>query len=295
MNWSALDFDWNQIRAFLATVEGGSLSAAARLLGVAQPTVGRQITALEEALGLALFERSGRALVLTPSGHALIEPMRAMAEAAGQVALVAAGRVEGVTGRVMISASDSVALHVLPPLIAALAERAPGIEIGIVVANHLSDLLRREADIAIRHVRPTEHELIGKRVGVGQAHLYAAPAFLRRHGRPETLADLEGLPFIGLAAPERMLPLLQSHGIPISPADIRFHSENTVTGWELVRQGLGIGLMIDLVARATPGVERILPDFSPVPVELWLVTHRELHRNARIRLVWDHLAQGLSA
>lgn len=294
MNWDALHFDWNQVRALLATVETGTLSAAARALGVAQPTVGRQIAALEESLGVVLFERSGRDLVLTPAGRALIEPLRAMGESAQQLALVAAGQVAGIGGTVVISSSDSVAAYVLPGIMAELADRAPEIERGIVVTNQLSDLMRREADIAIRHLRPTEPELIGKRVGTGQACLYAAPSFLRRYGRPEMVDDLAGLPFVGFAAPERMQPMLSARGLPVRVEDIRFHSENTVAGWELVRRGLGIGLMIDLVAWQTPGVERIVPDFPTVPVELWLVTHRELHQSPRIRLVWDHLASALA-
>ena len=293
MNWDAIGFDWNQARAFLATVEEGNLSAAARVLKVAQPTVGRQIAALEDALSVALFERAGRDLVLTPAGRAVVEPLRAMAEAATRASLVAAGRADGIGGRVTISASDAMAAYVLPEILADLTERVPEIEIGIEVTNQLSDLLRREADIAIRHVRPEEPELVARRVHSGQATLYAAPAFLRRYGRPESVAALQGLPFIGLTAPERMRPMLVARGLPVTEASIRLHSENTVAGWELVRRGLGIGLMLDQIARRTPGVERIVPDFTPVPVDLWLVTHRELHGSRRIRLVWDHLASAL--
>lgn len=294
MNWDAIGFDWNQARACLATLEEGSLSAAARVLKVAQPTVGRQIAALEAALGVVLFERAGRDLVPTPAARALAGPLRAMAEAALGVALAAAGREEGLAGRVTISASDSVAAYVLPPILSALAEASPEIEIGVVVTNHLSDLRRREADIALRHARPEEPELVARRVSAGQANLYAAPAFLSRHGRPGDLAALAGLPFVGFTAPERMGAILAERGVPVGPREIRLHSENTVAGWELVRAGLGIGLMLDLVARQTPGVERIVPDFPPVPVELWLVTHRELHLSPRIRRVWDHLAGALA-
>lgn len=294
MNWDAIGFDWNQARAFLATVEAGSLSAAARLLKVAQPTVGRQIAALEAALGVALVERAGRDLVPTPAGRALVAPLRTMAEAAVQAALVAAGRDEGTRGRVTLSASDAMAAYVLPAVLADLAELAPEIEIGIVVSNKLSDLMRREADIALRHVRPEDPGLIARRVHTSRAHLYAAPAFLARYGRPEGLESLRGLPFIGLMAPERMAPILAARGLPVRVADIRFHSENTVAGWELVRQGLGIGLMGEQIARRTPDLERIVPEFDGVPVDLWLVSHRELQSSRRLRVVWDHLAAALA-
>lgn len=293
MNWDAIGYDWNQARAFLATVETGSLSAAARVLKVAQPTVGRQIAALEAALGVALVERAGRDLVPTPAGRALVEPLAAMAEAALRVSRIAAGQAEGIAGRVVLSASDSMAAYVLPEILAELTERAPEIEIGVVVSNLLSDLMRREADIALRHVRPEEPGLIARRVHAGHAYLYAAPAFLRRHGKP-TLEGLRGLPVIGFAEPGRMAALLAARGLPVEAADIRLYSDNTVAGWELVRRGLGIGLMAEQIARRTPGLERIVPDFAGIPVELWLVTHRELQTSRRLRLVWDHLAGALA-
>ncbi|PWE30235.1 LysR family transcriptional regulator [Pararhodobacter marinus] len=293
MNPAAIGFDWNQVRAFLATMETGTLSAAARALGVAQPTVGRQIAALEESLGLALFERAGRDLVLTPAGRAVEDHVRAMGTAAAQLALVAAGQTKGPGGRVTISASDTVATYLLPDVLASLAETTPDLQIGIVVTNLLSDLMRREADIAIRHVRPEEPGLIARRIRSGQASLYASGDFLRRHGRPSRIEDLRNLPLIGLTAPEAMARMLRARGLPVSEAGLPFFSENTVAGWELVRRGLGIGLMADDIAAKTPGVERILPDFWVSEVDLWLVSHRELHRSARIRRVWDHLAGAL--
>ncbi|MBN8291481.1 LysR family transcriptional regulator [Rhodobacter sp. NTK016B] len=294
MNLAAVSFDWNQVRAFLATVECGTLSAAARALKVAQPTVGRQIAALEKTLGVALFERAGREWVLTPAGRAVETHVRAMGSAAAQLALVAAGRVEGIGGRVSISASDAMAAYVLPEILGELADLAPEIEISVVVTNQLSDLLRREADIAIRHVRPSEAGLVARKINHGGASLYASAAFIRRHGRPQLPEDLRDLPFVGLTAPERMAQVLARFGLPVTEASIRLHSENTVAGWEMVRRGLGIGLMSDQIAQKTPDVERIVPDFRVNNVELWLVCHRELQTSQRIRLVWDHLATALS-
>jgi DNA-binding transcriptional LysR family regulator len=294
MNWSAITFDWNQVRAFLATAEEGSLSAAARALGLTQPTLGRQVTGLEERLGVTLFERAGRGLLLTQSGRDLLDHVRAMGEAATRVALVAAGRAEGIAGRVCISASDATAAYVLPDLMVELADLAPEIEIEILSTNSLSDLLRREADIAIRHVRPEEPDLVARLIRERPANLYAAPTFLRRYGRPKTMEDLRDLPFIGMASPERMAAELKRMGIAIEAKNFRVHSESTVAGWEMVRRGLGIGIMAEDIARHTGGVERIVPSFPPIPVQLWLTTHREIHNSKRIRLVFDFLAEALA-
>lgn len=294
MHWQAITFDWNQVRAFLATAEEGSLSAAARALGLTQPTLGRQVTALEAHLGVTLFERAGRGLVLTSSGRDLLDHVRAMGEAATRIALVAAGRAEGVAGKVCISASDAIAAYVLPDLMAELCDLAPEIDIEILATNSISDLLRREADIAIRHVRPKDPELVAKLIRDGQAHLYAAPAFLRRYGRPQTVADLADLPFIGMANPDRMAEALIQFGVPITTRNFRLYSESTVAGWELVRRGLGVGVMAEEIALRTTGVERIVPSFPSIPVQTWLTTHRELHTSKRIRVVFDFLAQALA-
>lgn len=294
MNWQAISFDWNQVRAFLATAEEGSLSAAARALGLAQPTLGRQVTALEDRLGVTLFERVGRGLILTQSGVDLLEHVRSMGDAATRIALVAAGRSEAVAGKVCISASDAMAIYVLPEVLAELREAAPEIDIEVLATNSLSDLLRREADIAIRHLRPQEPDLVAKLVCEWPAHLYAAPAFLRRYGRPQTLDDLRDLPFIGMGKPEVMVSELARIGLSVRAQNIRFYSENIAVGWEMVRRGVGVGLMSADVARRTTGVERIVPDFMPIPVQVWLTTHRELRNSRRIRVVFGFLAKALA-
>lgn len=294
MNWQAISFDWNQVRAFLATAEEGSLSAAARALGLAQPTLGRQVLALEAHLGVTLFERAGRGLVLTPSGRDLLDHVRAMGEAATRIALLAAGQAEGVAGKVCISASDAMATYVLPDLMVDLCNAAPEIHFEILATNSLSDLLRREADIAIRHQRPTEPDLVTRLVREGQGGLYAAPAFFRRYGRPKTVEDLKSLPFIGMTDPARMAKELTQFGLPLSPQNFRIYSENMVAGWELVRRGLGIGIMSDDIARKTPGVEQVVPLFPAIPVQTWLTTHRDVHTSKRIRIVFDFLAEALA-
>jgi len=294
MNRAAITFDWNQVRAFLATAQEGSLSGAARVLHSTQPTVGRQVTALEISLGVALFERVGRGLVLTPSGAAVLEEVRAMGEAAARVSLVAAGRTVDVAGAVSVSVSDVFAAFVMPDILIAFSARVPEIAIDLVVTNTLSDLMRREADIAIRHIRPEEPDLIARHLKAGRAALWAAPEFLRRHGRPETVADLAGLPFVGMSDPATMVGYLTQWGLPVTEADIRVHSDNMVAAWEMVRAGLGIGVMSDEIALRTGGAERVLPDFTPMDVDIWLTCHRELKTSRRIRVVFDFLAEALT-
>ncbi len=295
MNWQSIAFDWNQVRAFLATAEEGTLSGAARALGQSQPTLGRQVAALEKALGVVLFERVGRSLVLTPVGHDLLEHVRAMGDAAGRISLVASGRSQGVDGTVSITASDVMSVYMLPPIVAELREVAPGIAIEIVASNEIADLQRREADIAIRHMRPEQQDLIARSLGEGSAHLYAATAYLDRMGRPATPEDIARHIFVGFEQNDRLIEGLNEVGIPLTPEIIRVKSGNGVVFWEMVRQGIGIGVMSDDVAALTPGVERVLPGLGPIRFPIWLTAHRELHTSRRVRLVFDLLYERLRA
>ncbi|MEM8688980.1 MAG: LysR family transcriptional regulator [Pseudomonadota bacterium] len=293
MNWHAVSFDWNQARAFLATVEEGSLSAGARALGVTQPTLSRQVAALEAALDVVLFERVGKSLVLTPSGVELAGHVRAMFEAASQVSLTASGRSEAIDGRVRITASDIMSALLLPPVMAELRARAPLVEFEIVAANDIRDLQSREADIAIRHVRPEQPDLIARLVSDATAHFYAATAYLERRGRPETIEDLPAHDFIGFGNNARMIEMLNPLGLSLGPENFRLGSESGVVSWEMAKSGLGIIVMSDEVAAQAPQMARVLPQMDPFTFPVWLTAHRELHTSRRIRLVFDVLAEFL--
>ncbi|MGJ3262738.1 MAG: LysR family transcriptional regulator [Salinarimonas sp.] len=285
--------DWNLIRAFRATAEAGSLSAAARRLGATQPTLSRQVAALEAALGATLFDRVGKRLVLTELGRGLLEHARAMADAADAMALAAAGRAVDVSGRVVVSATDAVCAHLLPEVLARLRREAPRITLVLVASNAISDLRRREADIAVRHVRPTEPELIGRRVGETTAHFYAAPSWIARHGRPRSIADVPAGEILGFEPVARFAEHLAASGHPVSTEDFRIVSENAMVLWELVRRGIGIGIVLHEIAERLGGLERLFPDTPGTPVPLWLVTHRELRTSRRVRVVFEALAEGL--
>jgi DNA-binding transcriptional LysR family regulator len=286
--------DWNQLRAFLETAETGSLSAAARKLGLTQPTLSRQVAAIEQRLGVTLFERVGKAVVLTSTGLDLLEHARTMGSAAVELALTATGRSQAVEGMVSISASDAVAAYLLPPVIHRIREVAPRIVVEVVSSNALSDLRRREADIAVRHVSPAEPDLIARLLREGTAGFYASEAWVAAHGHPRAAHQAAAHDFIGMDRSGRYLEHLRAHGLPVTTANFPLYSENSVTAWALVRSGLGIGAMMDDVARLTPGVVRVLDDVEPVRFPIWLVTHRELRTARRIRVVFDLLAEALS-
>lgn len=290
MNWQAISFDWNQIRAFLATVEEGSFSAASRVTGQSQPTLGRQIASLEEELGITLFERAGRNLILTEAGTQLVDHVRDMADAATRISLSASGQSKSIEGLVRISTSDVFAVYLLPKLLKHLSLVAPGISVEIVASNAISDLQRREADIAIRHVRPTQPDLIARKLNEAKAVLYATPDFLKKHGSPNSIEELLKLNFISYGPPEQMIQHLEAIGLPLSLDNFRYFSENGVAGWAMVRAGLGVGIMAEDVGDATPEVESFMTDRIHTVFPVWLATHRELLTSARIRLVFDALA-----
>jgi len=289
-------FDWNHARAFLATAEAGSFSAAARRLGSTQPTVGRQVAALEEALNLLLFDRVGKALRLTESGLSLLDFVRTMNAAAEDISLTASGRMQSLAGQVSITASDAFCAYFLPGLVQELRGLAPDVEVEIVSSNVVQDLRRREADIAIRHVRPDQPELIARCFREGWAHLYAATSYLDRTGRPAAPEDIgPGLEFIGFEREDRVRSTLNGLGCRVEPDQFKIFTDSGVAGWELVKQGLGCAMMFSEIADVTTGVEAILPERIKVPMRYWLVTHRELLTSPRIRLVYDFLGDRLSA
>ncbi len=293
MNIGESQFDWNHARAFLAVCEEGNLSSAARRLGQTQPTVGRQVTALEHALGVTLFERIGHTLRLTEAGGQLKTHVAQMAEAANRMSLVASGQSQEIEGRVTISVSDLFATQLVIPIIAELRAAEPGLRLDVVATNDVSDLLHREADIAIRHLRPTEPDLIARLVHDAKAAFYASSSYLQKRGRPTTLEMMADHDFVSFGDVDEMLGHLTNIGVPMTADHFKVGSANGLVAWDMVKQGLGISVMSIDVAEATPGVERLLPEMEPVTFPVWVVTHRELNTARRIRYVFDHIANAL--
>lgn len=278
------------MRAFLATAEEGSLSAAARALQATQPTLSRQVSALEQDLGITLFERGHRSMELTESGVELLEHVREMGEAALRVSLTASGQAQAVEGQVTITATNMFATNHLPPILASVREQAPGLEIEIIASNDVRDLRRREADISIRHARPEHSDLIAKCIGETVAQLYAAASYLDRVGRPQHPTDLVALDFIGFEDPELMLPHFNAMGVPVTREHFKFYTASGTLYVALIEQSLGAGMVTNDVADERPDLELVLPSLPPIDVPVWLVTHRELHTSRKIRLVFDLIA-----
>ncbi len=295
MNWQAISFDWNQIRAFLATAEEGTLSAAARALGSTQPTVGRQIAGLEADLGVTLFERAGRSLTMTRAARDLLAHVQAMGDAASRVSMVAAGQSDDVAGKVTVTANDLMAAGLLPHVTAELRATAPGIIIDVVASNRLENLIRRDADIAIRHVRPDQPDLIARQMPDATAGYFAATTYLEKHGTPRTLADLSQHDFVGPRDTGQMLEFLDALGIAVRPDQFKASTDSGIVMWEMMRAGLGILVGPVRFAPDKTGVAPILIDAPPINFPVWLATHRELHTSRRIRIVFDALAKALGA
>lgn len=287
--------DWSHLRAFYETAEQGSLSAAARRLGLTQPTLSRQVSALEDALGLLLFERVGRGLLLTEAGHALLPHVRKMAEAAQQLGFSVTSLKSELTGPVRITASYVYSALILPKIIAGLKEAAPRLQPEIIATDDISDLMRRDADIAVRHMRPEEPELVARLVAEAKAQFYASPALIARQGRPKSVEELAAMDWISFGNAERLIGYMHELGIPLTKAALQTTSENGVTAWEMAKAGLGVCAMDVGIAAQSPEMEPLLPDELEVVFPVWLVTHRELHSSPKIRLTFDRLAEAFAA
>ncbi|GAB1478722.1 LysR family transcriptional regulator [Paracoccaceae bacterium] len=285
--------DWTLTRSFLAVAESGSLSAAARRLGLSQPTLGRHIAEMEASLGLSLFTRQPRGLILTEAAEALLPHARAMAESAARLALTAAGRDAALTGSVRLTASRIVAYHLLPPVLAELRLAEPGIEIDLVASDETGNLLYREADIALRMYRPTQEGTFARHLADLPTAFYAARSFLDRHGRPQMVEALLELDFIGFDRSELILRMMAGFGISRRREDFPLRCDDQIVNWNLVRAGLGIGGMQCAIGDADPLVERVAPFLPLPPLPLWLTAPEALRQTPRVRRVWDHLASAL--
>jgi len=280
--------DWSWLRDFAVVADEGSLSEAARKLGVSQPTLTRRMTALEEQLGAEVLRRGPRGIELTEAGEAILQPVRRMRDEAGQVDLAATGQDAALAGPVRVSATEGIANYWCAPALLELHRIHPGIRIELDVRNRNANLLRREADVAIRLGRPRQPDLVARRVGEIALGLYAHSGYLERHGRPDSPGALAGHSFVGFdesivdTDPGRWIEGLAGQARPT------FRSTSLITQLFAVRCGWGIGMTSIFVAQETPGLERVLPEIER-RMGVWIVTHPGLRRSARIRAVYDFL------
>lgn len=295
MGWNLIQFDWNHAKAFLVTAEEGSLSAAGRALGMSQPTLGRQVAALESELDVILFDRVGKQLVLTQIGLELVDYVRQMSEAASRVSIAASGQSQLLDGEVCISAIDSIAALCLPPIIQKLRLSHPGIKIKVIASNEQSNLGQREADIAIRNVQPTHPDLVAKKVCDVAARLYGAKKYLDKLGYPITIEKLNNADFAGFNRSDESIAGLSYFGLTVTQDNFSVVSENHLVQWENTKLGIALGTMIEAVGDKEPLVERVLPDSEVIHFPIWLVAHKQLKSSKRMRVVFDLLSESLAA
>ncbi|MEH3148336.1 MAG: LysR family transcriptional regulator [Methylobacterium frigidaeris] len=282
---------WDHYRAALAVLEEGSLSGAARALGLTQPTLGRQVAALERALGVTLFTRSPAGLTPTAAALALRPHAEALRSAAAALRRAVTGA-EGLAGTVRITASEVVGAEVLPPLLARLHARHPELRIELVLSDRMQDLLRRDADVAVRMASPEQGALRVRRVGSVRLGLYATGDYLARRGVPERPEDLAGHSLIGFDAETPFLRGMLAAAPALSREGFAWRSDSTLAQLAAVRAGFGIGACH--TALAGPGLVRVVPAIV-WELPTWIAMHEDLRRLARCRAVFDALAEGLAA
>ncbi|MDB5586482.1 MAG: LysR family transcriptional regulator [Devosia sp.] len=285
--------DWSLWRSFSAVVKHGSLSAAARELGLSQPTLGRHIEALELALDLSLFERTLSGLKANEAALRLYEPVAAAETALAQAAILAQGAQAEFSGTVRITASAVVSNYILPTLLLPIRERYPAIAIETVPSDSPENLLLREADIAIRMFRPTQLELVTKKLGDIPIIACAHESYLARRGTPGQPVDLRSHDLIGFDRSDAILDHAESIGLSLRREQFVLRTDSQTQLWELVRAGLGIGFAQKFLVERTPGMVALGFDLAIPMLPVWLTTHKELFTSHRIRAIYDALAEGL--
>jgi DNA-binding transcriptional LysR family regulator len=286
-------FDWSLVRSFLAVLEKGSLLAASRDLQLSQPTIGRHVAELESQLGLVLFDRNGRGLLPTEAAYHLADSARIMQSGADQLARNVMGADLGASGTVRITASQPVSCYVLPPLLAQMRLSLPDVQVELVASNEVSNLLRREADIAVRMVQPQQASIIARRVGKVTLRACAHQDYLRRRGVPRQPNDLLAHDLIGGDRNDDTLKGFAAQGLVVGREQFAFRADDLIVVWQAVRAGLGVGFVSEHLIRSDPAVIPVLPKLKIEPLPVWLAVHKEIRTSKRIRAVYDFLADAL--
>ena len=286
-------FDWSLVRSFLAVVDAGSLTGAARRTGALQPTLRRHIAELEGQLGAPLFERTGRGVVPTAAALAIAEAARHMQEGAEALTRTLVRQRQATTGTVRISTSFVAASYLLPPVLVALQQQEPGITIELVGTNQISNLLRREADIAVRMVRPAQQSLVARKLVDLPIVAAAHRSYLQRAGTPRQPADLLQHRLIGYDRDDTIERGFARLGFPLPREQIVLRTDDQLAYGRLVAAGAGIGFVAAYNVSHWPGVEALLPMLEIPPLPCWLAVHREIRSNRLVRTVYDFLAEAI--
>lgn len=284
---------WELYRSFLAVLREGSLSGAARVLGLAQPTVGRHIAELEKALAVSLFTRSPRGLIATEGARELAPHAKAMAAAADALVRAASGEAGEARGTVRITASEIIGAEVLPPILADFREQHPAVAIELALSNRAEDLLRREADVAVRMVRPTQGALVARHIGRVALGLHAHERYLRTRGIPREFADLGRHAIIGFDRDPYSRRLSDQLGLRLTPDIFALRTDSDLAQLAAIRAGFGIGVCQLGIARRNSDLVRVLPDSFGFDLDVFVAMHEDLRASRRVRLMFDHLAASL--
>lgn len=286
-------FDWTLVRSFLAVIDAGSLMGAARRLRAQQPTLSRHIAEFEAQLGVPLFERTGRGVTPTAAALVIAEAARQMQDGADALSRALAGQLQSTSGCVRISCSQVAAIWLMPEILVALRAAEPGIEIELVASNQISNLLQREADIALRMVRPQQDSLISRKLADIPIVAAAHDSYLAREGIPQTSADLLQHQLIGYDQDDTIIRGFAQMGIDLPREKFGLRTDDQVAYGQLVAAGAGIGFVARYNLRHWPGVQVVLPELSIPPLPCWLAVHREIRSNPLVRRVYDFLVEAI--
>jgi DNA-binding transcriptional LysR family regulator len=287
--------NWDLARAFLAVVDAGSLSGAARALGLTQPTIGRQIEEFEAQLGVPLFTRSRHGVKPTQAALDLRPHVETMAAAMAAMKRAASGEAEEARGTVRLTASEFMGAAVLPPMLARFHDAHPGVAIELALSNRLSDLLRHEADIAVRMVRPQQAALVARHIGRVPISLYAHRDYIARRGLPTVLDEVATHTLIGFDADPWGTGVLGAKGVPVSRDNFSLRTDSDMAQYAALLAGYGIAGCQDALARRHPELVPVVPGQFQIMLDCWLAMHEDLRHLRRVRLLFDHLAEELTA
>ncbi|MCM2471863.1 LysR family transcriptional regulator [Rhizobium sp. CG5] len=286
---------WDHYRTLLAVLRHGSLSAAARDLGLTQPTVGRHIDALERISGASLFLRTQQGLLPTETAELMRGHAETMAATVAALARMASGSATAVSGTVRISASEVIGIEVLPPMLADLQDTHPDLSIELSLSDAVEDLLQQEADIAVRMVEPAQGALISRRIGRIPLGFFAHRRYLEKHGTPQIQGELATHRLIGFDRQLTYVRAILKHRPDLSDIRFSFRTDSNLAQLAAIRAGGGIGMCQLSLGRRDPDLVEVLPGALDLSLETFVVMHETLKTAPRCRATFDALVKGLGA
>ncbi len=289
-----MDFDWNLIKSFLYVLDEGSFSGAAKKSSISQPTLSRHIEELEKSLKMTLFERGRNGAKPTKEALKLAYYARHVKIKTDALSLFALGKTNILGGTVRISSPRIISTHLLPKIIGDLLEKTPKIEIELVSTDRVENLLEREADIAIRTVRPNQQNLLAKKISDIEMGIFAHRQYLQKYGTPKNNADLLEHQILGYDREENIIRGFREEKINIDRHFFRFRCDDKIVYWHAICAGMGIGFAPKFLAHGHNDIVHLLPNITIPNLPLWLVTHKELRTNANIRMVYEFLSKELA-